>query len=136
MLGLLFGAGAAQVQGLEYLLSEGESRVIFSTHSHRYDDGCTMRGLFDGLVWIPAGPYTGNRGYLFMNNEIPIANDPAGAVTRLTYNCGQITAAEDRARNLEEAILWLGEEAENARRAFAQMAEAERLALLTFLRSL
>jgi hypothetical protein len=94
LLGVLLAAGAARAQGLEYLLPEGESRVIFSTHSHTYDDGTAPRGLFDGLVWIPAGAYNGSRGYLFMNNELGIANDPAGAVTRLTYNNGLITSAE------------------------------------------
>jgi sugar lactone lactonase YvrE len=94
LLGLLLGVGSAQAQGLEYLLPEGESRVIFSTHSHTYDDGTTPRGVFDGLVWIPTGAHTGSRGYLFMNNELEIGNDPPGGVTRLTYNGGQITAAE------------------------------------------
>ena len=43
---------------------------------------------------------------------------------------------DGRARNLSEAILWHGGEAEAARAAFAAMSEAERAALLAFMRSL
>ena len=43
---------------------------------------------------------------------------------------------DGRARNLTEAILWHGGEAEPARDAFAAMPKAERDALLAFLRSL
>ena len=43
---------------------------------------------------------------------------------------------DGRARNLEEAILWHGGEAENAKEAFRNMDKGDRDALLTFLRSL
>ena len=43
---------------------------------------------------------------------------------------------DGRARGLAEAILWHGGEAERSREAFRRMSEAERQALLTFLRSL
>ena len=43
---------------------------------------------------------------------------------------------DGRARNLEEAILWLGGEAGAARAAFQSMAKSERDALLVFLNSL
>lgn len=43
---------------------------------------------------------------------------------------------DGRARTLEEAILWHGGEAEGAREQFRQLSQADRDALLTFLRSL
>ena len=43
---------------------------------------------------------------------------------------------DGRARNLAEAILWHGGEAEAAREAFAKLPKAERDALLAFLNSL
>ncbi len=43
---------------------------------------------------------------------------------------------DGRARNLTEAILWHGGEAEAAREAFANLPKAERDALLAFLNSL
>jgi len=43
---------------------------------------------------------------------------------------------DGRARNLTEAILWHGGEAQAARDAFAQMPELQRDALLKFLESL
>jgi CxxC motif-containing protein (DUF1111 family) len=43
---------------------------------------------------------------------------------------------DGRARNLTEAILWHGGEAEAARSAFAAMGKEDRTALLTFLESL
>jgi CxxC motif-containing protein (DUF1111 family) len=43
---------------------------------------------------------------------------------------------DGRARNLEEAILWHGGEAEGARERFKQMPRADREALLLFLQSL
>jgi CxxC motif-containing protein (DUF1111 family) len=43
---------------------------------------------------------------------------------------------DGRARNLTEAILWHGGEADKARNAFAAMAKEDRTALLTFLESL
>ena len=43
---------------------------------------------------------------------------------------------DGRARNLEEAILWHGGEAERSREAFRNMTAEEREALLRFLRSL
>ncbi len=43
---------------------------------------------------------------------------------------------DGRARNLEEAILWHGGEAENSKQAFKNMSKRERKALITFLESL
>ncbi|MCB1456812.1 MAG: c-type cytochrome, partial [Nitratireductor sp.] len=43
---------------------------------------------------------------------------------------------DGRARNLTEAILWHGGEAQDARDGFASLAEEERDALITFLESL
>ena len=43
---------------------------------------------------------------------------------------------DSRARSLEEAILWHGGEAEQAREAFRTMNSADRAALIAFLRSL
>ena len=43
---------------------------------------------------------------------------------------------DGRARNLTEAILWHGGEAETARNAFADMPKVDREALLAFLNSL
>jgi CxxC motif-containing protein (DUF1111 family) len=43
---------------------------------------------------------------------------------------------DGRARNLSEAILWHGGEAQNAREAFVRMSRGDRDALLRFLRSL
>ena len=94
------GSALAQVNppdaGLELLLAGAESKLIFSTHSHTLKDGSTPRGMFDGLVWIPAPgtAYDGNDGFLFMNNELRISNDPSGAVTRLRYHNGAVTEAE------------------------------------------
>ena len=94
------GSAPAQVNppdaGLELLLAGAESKLIFSTHSHALKDGSTPRGMFDGLVWIPAPgtAYDGNDGFLFMNNELQISNDPSGAVTRLRYRNGAVTEAE------------------------------------------
>jgi len=41
-----------------------------------------------------------------------------------------------RARNMEEAILWHGGEAEKSRQQFMQLSQADRTALLKFLGSL
>lgn len=43
---------------------------------------------------------------------------------------------DGRARNVEEAILWRGGEADAARRAFEKLSAAERAALIGFLGSL
>jgi CxxC motif-containing protein (DUF1111 family) len=43
---------------------------------------------------------------------------------------------DGRARNLTEAILWHGGEAERARQRFANLSKADREALLAFLKSL
>ncbi len=43
---------------------------------------------------------------------------------------------DGRARNLTEAILWHGGEAERARNAFATLGPQDRAALITFLESL
>lgn len=94
LLSTLLGATAVQAQGLEYLLPAGESRIIFSTHSHTMKDGSKPAGLFDGLVWIPKAGYNENRGYLFMNHEQAIGDTPQGSVSRLTYEQGRITEAE------------------------------------------
>jgi secreted PhoX family phosphatase len=91
----LLAAGAqAQQPGLQMAIDGAQAKIIFSTYAHTHDDGSQPRGLFDGLVWIPDGDHQGNRGWLFMNNELTISNDPSGAVTRLRYENGRVTAAE------------------------------------------
>jgi len=43
---------------------------------------------------------------------------------------------DGRARNIEEAILWHGGEAENSKESFKKLSAEERQALLAFLKSL
>ena len=56
----------------------------------------------------------------------------------LTYTVGGHThfLHDGRARNLEEAILWHGGEAEDSRNAFMQLTKKEREELIAFLESL
>lgn len=94
ILSTMLGAAAVQAQGLEYLLPAGNSRILFSTHTHTMKDGSRPAGLFDGLVWIPKGAYNEPDGYIFMNHEQGFADTPQGSVSRLSYQDGTITEAE------------------------------------------
>lgn len=49
---------------------------------------------------------------------------------------GEAYLHDGRARSLEEAILWHGGEGAAAKEAFRNMSAADRLALVTFLKSL
>ena len=49
---------------------------------------------------------------------------------------GEAYLHDGRARNLEEAILWHGGEAEESKEAFRNMSAADRAALIKFLKSL
>ena len=52
-------------------------------------------------------------------------------------NGGKVGYLHDgRARNLTEAVMWHGGEAEASRQRFAALSQAEREALLAFLKSL
>ncbi len=49
---------------------------------------------------------------------------------------GEAYLHDGRARNLEEAILWHGGEAEESKQAFVALTAAQRLAVITFLKTL
>ena len=49
---------------------------------------------------------------------------------------GEAYLHDGRARSLDEAILWHGGEAEVSKQAYAALTAAERLALVTFLKTL
>lgn len=62
---------------------------------------------------------------------------PLWAVGRAQTPDGRQTFLHDgRARSLDEAVLWHGGEASEARQAFARLTAAERHALVAFLKSL
>jgi CxxC motif-containing protein (DUF1111 family) len=49
---------------------------------------------------------------------------------------GEAYLHDGRARNLEEAILWHGGEAEESKQAFVALTAAQRSAVITFLKTL
>jgi CxxC motif-containing protein (DUF1111 family) len=57
-------------------------------------------------------------------------------LTAAVNSSGEAYLHDGRARNLEEAILWHGGEAEASKEAFRTLSAADRAALIAFLQSL
>jgi CxxC motif-containing protein (DUF1111 family) len=99
-------------------------------------NGQTIRPFTD-LLLHDMGPELADQRPDFLATGSEWRTSPLWGIGMIKTVNGHTTLLHDgRARNMEEAILWHGGEAENARDEFKRLSASERTGLIRFLESL
>ena len=101
-----------------------------------YLEGVTIKPYSDFLLHDMGDALADNRSDFLANGNEWRTQPLWGIGLISTVNKHTFFLHDGRARNIEEAILWHGGEAENSKKAFKELAKKQREQLISFINSL